>query len=169
MRAPRRAPPRPAHRAPALPVSLPPRRPSSCRTSAKCWRSRPGKAASASRPCPPTSRSRWPGRGAVGDSLRGAKMFERVGVPVLGVVENMSFYVCPHCGERTAIFLAGGGTRLADELGVPLLGEVPLQAQLADLADTGRPIVAAQPDSPAARALDAIARRVADALAAVPR
>src|ERR1051326_17421 len=100
---------------------------------------------------------------AVGDSLRGAKMFERVGVPVLGVVENMSFYVCPHCGERTAIFLAGGGTRLADELGVPLLGEVPLQAQLADLADSGRPIVAAQPDSPAARALDAIARRVADA------
>ena len=106
---------------------------------------------------------------AVGDSLRGAKMFERVGVPVLGVVENMSFYVCPHCGERTTIFVAGGGTRLADELGVPLLGEVPLQAQLADLADTGRPIVAAQPDSPAARALDAIARRLADALAAVPR
>jgi len=106
---------------------------------------------------------------AVGDSLRGAKMFERVGVPVLGVVENMSYYVCPHCGERTAIFLAGGGTRLADELGVPLLGEVPLQAHLADLADTGRPIVAAQPDSPAARALDVIARRVADALAAVPR
>jgi len=106
---------------------------------------------------------------AVGDSLRGAKMFERVGVPVLGVVENMSYYLCPHCGERTAIFLAGGGTRLADELGVPLLGEVPLQAHLADLADTGRPIVAAQPDSPAARALDAIARRVADALAAVPR
>src|SRR5205085_1000842 len=75
---------------------------------------------------------------AVGDSLRGAKMFERVGVPVLGVVENMSYYVCPHCGERTAIFLAGGGTRLADELGVPLLGEVPLQAHLADLADTGQ-------------------------------
>jgi len=104
---------------------------------------------------------------AVGDSLRGAKMFERVGVPVLGVVENMSSYVCPHCGERTAIFLSGGGARLADELGVPLLGEVPLQAHLADLADGGRPIVAAEPDSPAARALDAIARRVADALAAV--
>src|SRR5205085_11016554 len=72
-------------------------------------------------------------------------------------------------GERTAIFLAGGGTRLADELGVPLLGEVPLQAQLADLADTGRPIVAAQPDLPAARARDAIARRLADALATVAR
>jgi len=106
---------------------------------------------------------------AVGDSLRGAKMFERVGVPVLGVVENMSYFVCPHCGERTEIFLAGGGTRLADELGVPLLGQVPLQAHMADLADAGKPIVAAEPDSPAARALDAVARRVVDALAAVPR
>jgi ATP-binding protein involved in chromosome partitioning len=106
---------------------------------------------------------------AVGDSLRGAKMFERVGVPVLGVIENMSYFVCPHCGERTEIFLSGGGTRLADELGVPLLGQVPLQAHMADLADAGRPIVVAEPDSPAARALDAIARRAADALAALPR
>ncbi|HMH81660.1 MAG TPA: Mrp/NBP35 family ATP-binding protein [Gemmatimonadales bacterium] len=106
---------------------------------------------------------------AVGDSLRGAKMFERVGVPVLGVVENMSYFVCPHCGERTEIFLAGGGTRLADELGVPLLGQIPLQAHMADLADAGRPIVAAEPSSPAAQALDAVARRVTDALAALPR
>jgi ATP-binding protein involved in chromosome partitioning len=106
---------------------------------------------------------------AVGDALRGGKMFERVGVPVIGVVENMSYYVCPHCGDRSAIFLAGGGARLADELGVPLLGQVPLQAHLADLADTGRPVVLAEPASPAAQALDAIARRVADALAAVSR
>jgi ATP-binding protein involved in chromosome partitioning len=105
---------------------------------------------------------------AVGDSLRGAKMFERVGVPVLGVVENMSYYVCPHCGERSEIFLAGGGTRLADELGVPLLGQVPLQARVPDLADAGRPIVVAEPDSPAAQALDGVARRVTDALAALP-
>jgi len=106
---------------------------------------------------------------AVGDSLRGAKMFERVGVPVLGVVENMSYFVCPHCGERTEIFLAGGGTRLADELGVPLLGQVPLQARMADLADAGKPIVIAEPDSPAAQALGAVARRVTDALAALVR
>jgi len=106
---------------------------------------------------------------AVGDSLRGAKMFERVGVPVLGVVENMSYFVCPHCGERTEIFLAGGGTRLADELGVPLLGQVPLQARLTDLADAGQPVVAADPGSPAAQALEAVARRVSDALAALPR
>jgi len=106
---------------------------------------------------------------AVGDALRGAKMFERVGVPVIGVVENMSAFVCPHCGERTEIFLAGGGTRLARELGVPLLGQVPLQARMADLADTGRPIVAAEPASPAAVALGEVARRVADQLAAVPR
>jgi ATP-binding protein involved in chromosome partitioning len=102
---------------------------------------------------------------AVGDSLRGAKMFERVNVPVVGVVENMSHYICPHCGERSEIFLSGGGQRLADELGVPLLGQVPLQAGMADLADEGRPIVLAAPQSPAARALDAIAQRAADAVA----
>jgi ATP-binding protein involved in chromosome partitioning len=102
---------------------------------------------------------------AVGDSLRGAKMFERVGVPVIGVVENMSGFVCPHCGERTEIFLGGGGQRLADELGVPLLGQVPLQAGMADLADTGRPIVVAAPASPAAQALAGVAARVTGILA----
>jgi ATP-binding protein involved in chromosome partitioning len=105
---------------------------------------------------------------SVGDALRGAKMFERVGVPVIGVVENMSYFVCPHCGERTEIFLTGGGQRLADELGVPLLGQVPLQAHLADLADTGRPVVVAEPESPAARALADIARHAAEHLAAMP-
>jgi ATP-binding protein involved in chromosome partitioning len=106
---------------------------------------------------------------AVGDSLRGAKMFERVGVPVIGVVENMSYFVCPHCGERTGIFLAGGGQRLAQELGVPLLGQVPLQAHMADHADTGRPIVVAEPASPAATALTEVAQRVAEHVAAVAR
>src|SRR5258707_436007 len=64
---------------------------------------------------------------AVGDSLRGAKMFEKVGVRVLGIVENMSYYICPHCGDRSELFLSGGGERLAGELGIPLLGQIPLQ------------------------------------------
>src|SRR6185503_9223135 len=102
---------------------------------------------------------------AVGDSLRGAKMFEKVGVPVMGIVENMSGYVCPHCGEHTDLFLAGGGQRLADELKVPLLGKVPLQAGMPNLADAGSPIVVVEPGSPAAVALTGIARRVAEQLA----
>ena len=97
---------------------------------------------------------------AVGDSLRGAKMFERVGVSVIGVVENMSYFVCPHCHEHSEIFLAGGGTRLAAELGVPLLGQVPLQAGMAELADRGEPIVISQPESPAGLALRELARTV---------
>jgi ATP-binding protein involved in chromosome partitioning len=101
---------------------------------------------------------------AVGDSLRGAKMFERVGVRVIGVAENMSYYVCPKCGERSEIFLAGGGGRLAAELGVPLLGQVPLQAGMPQLADAGLPIVVAEPQSPAGTALRELAAAVAAAL-----
>lgn len=97
---------------------------------------------------------------AVGDALRGAKMFERVNVPVLGIIENMSYFACPHCGEKSEIFLSGGGERLSKELKVPLLGKIPLQARMADLADTGKPIVIAEPDSPAARALADIVGRV---------
>src|SRR3989442_5383811 len=75
-------------------------------------------------------------------------MFERVGVPVIGVAENMSYFVCPHCGERTEVFRAGGGQRLADELGVPLVGRVPLQAGVSGLADAGRPVVVPGPAPP---------------------
>ena len=69
---------------------------------------------------------------SVGDALRGAKMFEKVNVPVLGVVENMSGFTCPHCGEHTDLFPTGGGDRLSGELGVPVLGRIPMQAQMAD-------------------------------------
>ena len=98
----------------------------------------------------------------MGDALRGAKMFERVGVPVLGIVENMSYFTCPHCGEESDIFRHGGGQRLADELNVPLLGRIPLQARMADLADDGKPVVVADPDSPAARALAELAKQVVE-------
>jgi len=97
---------------------------------------------------------------AVGDSLRGAKMFERVGVKVVGIVENMSYFVCPHCHTRSEVFLAGGGARLAAELHVPLLGQVPLQAGMAELADSGKPIVVSEPQSPAGVALRDLARAV---------
>jgi ATP-binding protein involved in chromosome partitioning len=94
---------------------------------------------------------------AVGDALRGARMFERVGVPVIGVVENMSGFTDPETGRRIDFFSTGGGRRLAAEIGAPLLGEVPLQPGLAQLADGGRPIVVAEPGSPAAAALRGIA------------
>src|SRR6185503_4789892 len=97
---------------------------------------------------------------AVGDALRGAKMFERVGVPVLGVVENMSGFTDPETGRRFDLFSSGGGQRLADEINAPLLGSVPLQPQLAALADVGQPILIAQPESPAAVSLRDIAARI---------
>ena len=97
---------------------------------------------------------------AVGDALRGARMFERVGVPVLGIVENMSGFVDPDTGRRFELFSSGGGQRLAEELGVPLLGSVPLQPRLAELADAGQPIVVAEPSSPAAAALRGIAEEL---------
>jgi ATP-binding protein involved in chromosome partitioning len=97
---------------------------------------------------------------AVGDALRGAKMFERVNVPVLGVVENMSGFIDPVSGMRHDLFGSGGGERLAVELGVPLLGQVPLQAGLTDAADRGEPIVVAAPTSAAAVILREIAAAV---------
>jgi len=97
---------------------------------------------------------------ATGDALRGAKMFMRVGVPVFGVVENMSWFECPHCGKPTAIFGSGGGQRLADELELPLLAQVPLHPRVQEGGDAGTPIVAADPASGAAKALMALAERV---------
>jgi ATP-binding protein involved in chromosome partitioning len=97
---------------------------------------------------------------AVGDALRGAKMFERVNVPVLGIVENMSWFECPHCGKPSALFGSGGGERLATELGLPLIGQVPLNPRIMEGADRGEPLVVADPDSTAARALMSVADRV---------
>jgi ATP-binding protein involved in chromosome partitioning len=97
---------------------------------------------------------------AVGDALRGAKMFERVDVPVLGIIENMSWLECGHCGEKTAIFGSGGGARLAAELGVPLLGQIPLYPPVLAGGDTGLPIVVGEPESPAAVALMETAKRI---------
>jgi ATP-binding protein involved in chromosome partitioning len=100
-----------------------------------------------------------PQENAVGDALRGAKMFEKVGVPLLGIVENMSYFELPD-GRREHVFGKGGGQRLADELGVPLLAEVPLATRVQELAEAGTPVVLKEPDSPAGRVLRAMAERV---------
>src|SRR5665213_2849646 len=94
---------------------------------------------------------------STGDALRGAKMFERVGVPILGIVENMSYFECPHCGKPTALFGSGGGRKLADTLSLPLLVEIPLYPRVLEGGDSGRPIVDAEPESGAAKALTQLA------------
>ena len=98
------------------------------------------------------------------DARRGVRMFEKVMVPVLGVVENMSSFACPHCGETTHLFGHGGARLEAEKLGVQFLGEIPLLLDIRVTGDAGTPIVAAAPDGPAAKAYGAIAARVWAAL-----
>jgi ATP-binding protein involved in chromosome partitioning len=105
---------------------------------------------------------------SVGDALRGVKMFQRVDVAVLGIVENMSWFECPHCGKPSSLFGSGGGERLAKALDLPLLGQVPLYPRVMEGGDTGTPIVTADPTSAAARALSAVAAKVS-AMAGAPR
>ena len=100
------------------------------------------------------------------DARRGVRMFEKVMVPVLGIVENMSSFACPHCGETTHLFGHGGARREAEALGVPFLGEVPLLLEVRETSDAGTPVVAAAPESPAARAYRGIAERLWAGLAA---
>jgi ATP-binding protein involved in chromosome partitioning len=95
------------------------------------------------------------------DARKGLAMFQKVNVPVLGVIENMSSFVCPQCGHREAIFKEGGGRRTAEQLGVPFLGEVPIDPAVVVSGDAGTPIVAARPDSPAAQAFVALAQTIA--------
>lgn len=99
------------------------------------------------------------------DARRGVAMFKRVNVPILGVIENMSYFVCPHCGERSDIFGHGGAEHEAERLKVPFLGAVPLDMTIRETSDAGLPVVATQPDGPHAKVYRAIAERVRDALA----
>lgn len=92
------------------------------------------------------------------DARKGLKMFEQVNVDVLGIVENMSTFVCPHCGKQTDIFSTGGGEQCAKELGVPFLGRIPIDPAIRECGDTGKPIVAAQPEHAVSKAFAEIAR-----------
>jgi ATP-binding protein involved in chromosome partitioning len=97
------------------------------------------------------------------DAGKGISMFRKVSIPILGLVENMSYFACAHCGERTQIFGEGGGRREAERLGVPLLGEIPIDPQVVVGGDEGSPILVRDPSSPAGQAFLALA----DAVAAV--
>jgi ATP-binding protein involved in chromosome partitioning len=100
------------------------------------------------------------------DARKGLKMFEKVGVPILGIVENMAVHVCSNCGHAEHIFGEGGGRRMADQYGVEYLGALPLALSIREHADSGRPSVVADPDGEAASIYRSLARRVAVAIAA---
>jgi ATP-binding protein involved in chromosome partitioning len=94
------------------------------------------------------------------DARKGLAMFQKVDVPVLGIIENMSYFLCPHCGGRTDIFSHGGARREAERLGTDFLGEVPLDIAIRETSDEGRPITVSQPNSPYAQTFREIAARV---------
>jgi ATP-binding protein involved in chromosome partitioning len=94
-------------------------------------------------------------------SMKTLRMFQQTRVPILGIVENMSYYICPHCNSKDHIFGEGGGHRAAEQLGIPFLGEVPLDLAIRQQSDAGSPIVVAQPQAESSRTLREISRRVA--------
>src|SRR5258707_1198536 len=103
------------------------------------------------------------------DARKGLNMFRKVDVPVLGIVENMSYFLCPHCGERSEIFSHGGARREAERLGAEFLGEVPLHISIRETSDEGRPIVVSQPESAPAQIFRRMASRIAEKLGSAKR
>ncbi|KAI8878429.1 P-loop containing nucleoside triphosphate hydrolase protein [Backusella circina FSU 941] len=98
------------------------------------------------------------------DAVKGTNMFKKVNVPILGLVQNMSLYVCPNCKHESHIFGHDGAARMAQDMQLPLLGEVPLNADICKLSDAGKPIVVSQPDSPNANHYREIARNILNQL-----
>jgi ATP-binding protein involved in chromosome partitioning len=101
---------------------------------------------------------------ALADVVRGKAMFDKVDIPTLGVVENMSHFVCPDCGGRHEIFSTGGGKRMADKLKVPFLGAIPIEAGVREAGDVGEPVVWRDPGAPAAQAFLRLAEQIAAAV-----
>ncbi|HKK07275.1 MAG TPA: P-loop NTPase, partial [Gemmatimonadota bacterium] len=106
---------------------------------------------------------------ALGGVLKGIKMFEKLEIPVVGLVENMSGFVCPDCGARHDIFGSGGGEKLAAAIDVPFLGAVPLGVAVREEGDRGLPTVLGRPESPEAEALRAVAEAVGERAEALAR
>ncbi len=105
---------------------------------------------------------------ALADVVKGLEMFRQLDVPILGVIENMSYYVCPDCGHRHNIFDHGGGERIAQKLEVPFLGEIPIDENARVGGDTGKPIVISKPDSPAAKSFLTIAEAIKSRVSQLP-
>jgi ATP-binding protein involved in chromosome partitioning len=100
------------------------------------------------------------------DARKAINMFRKVDVPVMGIVENMSYFCCPNCGHRAEIFAHGGARACAAEFGVDFLAEIPLDLAIRETSDDGRPIVVSQPQSPQAQAYRDLAQSVRDKIAA---
>jgi len=99
------------------------------------------------------------------DARKGLKMFEKVGIPILGIIENMSVHICSQCGHAESIFGEGGGAKMCADFGVPFLGALPLTMSIREQADSGRPTVVADPEGPVAQIYQQIARKLAVAVA----
>ena len=104
---------------------------------------------------------------ALSDVRKGLSTFQKLEVPILGVVENMSYFIAPDTRKRYEIFGHGGGKRYATEVNVPFLGQLPIDPRIAAGGDTGKPIVASQPNSPAAQAIREVARQIATAISVI--
>ena len=101
---------------------------------------------------------------ALADVRRGVAMFERLGVPILGIIENMSYFLCPHCNEKTEIFRKDGGKNTSERFGVAFLGQIPLDAEVCTAGDLGVPIVAGHPESPQSEAFGTVAQELTSVL-----
>jgi ATP-binding protein involved in chromosome partitioning len=98
---------------------------------------------------------------SLSDSRRAVRMYQKLNIPTLGIIENMSYYACPNCHNETDIFGYGGGERIAGDIGIPFLGRLPVYQPISTGSDRGIPIVVAEPDSPASRAFQTVSERVA--------
>jgi len=95
------------------------------------------------------------------DATKGLAMFRKTNVDILGIIENMSFFLCPHCGERTEVFSHGGGRDTSEKEGVPFLGEIPLNVSIREAGDGGKPLVVSDPESAVGKIFGDIARALA--------